>query len=531
MDSSQAPLISSNRHDDDAPYDAVDDEPGSRASPAKAIDGHPGLFVLILTFAAGISGLLFGYDTGVISATLVSIGKALSDRDLTSMDKSIITSSTSLFALLISPFSSIIADRLGRKRVILYADILFIVGAVLQAVSSTVPVMVAGRCIIGAAVGAASFVVPLYIAEIAPSSYRGRLVTINVLFITLGQMAAYIIGWALSTYASKETGWRWMVGLGALPAGLQGALVAFMPETPRWLVKAGRSDDAKRVIQKVNGVQGRFDGTADAIIKEIEIEVREEEEARHLQDRQASGPWKGLGAWHELLGEGKHRRALAIACLLQGLQQLCGFNSLMYFSATIFSIMGFESPTLTSLIVAITNFVFTLIALGLIDRIGRRRILLYSIPFMALGLLLAAAGFSYLSLEPSPATRDEDATAPAGEGETRSAVVVLVSIMIYVASYALGLGNVPWMQSELFPLSVRSVGSGVATATNWAANFAVGLTFLPLMDALSPSWTFVLYAAVCAVGYGLVWRIYPETAGLSLEEATALLDNGWGVRR
>ncbi|KAJ4857399.1 sugar transporter domain-containing protein [Trichoderma breve] len=476
MDSSQAPLISSNRHDDDAPYDAVDDEPGSRASPAKATDGHPGLFVLILTFAAGISGLLFGYDTGVISATLVSIGKALSDRDLTSMDKSIITSSTSLFALLISPFSSIIADRLGRKRVILYADVLFIVGAVLQAVSSTVPVMVAGRCIIGAAVGAASFVVPLYIAEIAPSSYRGRLVTINVLFITLGQMAAYIIGWALSTYASKETGWRWMVGLGALPAGLQGALVAFMPETPRWLV---------------NGVQGRFDGTADAIIKEIEIEVREEEEARHLQDRQASGPWKGL----------------AIACLLQGLQQLCGFNSLMYFSATIFSIMGFESPTLTSLIVAITNFVFTLIALGLIDRIGRRRILLYSIPFMALGLLLAAAGFSYLSLEPSPVTRDDDATAPAGEG------------------------NVPWMQSELFPLSVRSVGSGVATATNWAANFAVGLTFLPLMDALSPSWTFVLYAAVCAVGYGLVWRIYPETAGLSLEEATALLDNGWGVRR
>jgi SP family myo-inositol transporter-like MFS transporter 13 len=252
-------------------------------------------------------------DTGVISATLVSIGKALSDRDLTSMDKSIITSSTSLFALLISPFSSLIADRLGRKRVILYADVLFILGAVLQAVSSTVPAMVAGRCIIGAAVGAASFVVPLYIAEIAPSSYRGRLVTINVLFITLGQMAAYIIGWALSTYASKETGWRWMVGLGALPAALQGGLVAFMPETPRWLVKAGRSEDAKRVVQKVNGVEGRFDGTADAIIKEIELEIREEDETRLRHDRQTFGPWNG--------------RALAIACLLQGLQQLSGFVS------------------------------------------------------------------------------------------------------------------------------------------------------------------------------------------------------------
>lgn len=193
--------------------------------------------------------------------------------------------------------------------------------------------------------------------------------------------------------------------------------------------------------------------------------------------------------------------------------------------------MGFESPTLTSLIVAVTNFVFTLVALGLIDKIGRRRILLYSIPMMALGLLLAAGGFSYLSLEQAPDTRSSD-TASANETQGRSgpAIVVLVSIMIYVASYALGLGNVPWMQSELFPLSVRSVGSGVATATNWAANFAVGLTFLPMMDALSPSWTFVLYAGICIVGLGFVWRIYPETAGLSLEEATALLDNGWGVR-
>lgn len=150
---------------------------------------------------------------------------------------------------------------------------------------------------------------------------------------------------------------------------------------------------------------------------------------------------------------------------------------------------------------------------------------------MALGLLLAAGGFSYLSLEQAPDSRSNDTTSTnESQGRSGPAIVVLLSIMIYVASYALGLGNVPWMQSELFPLSVRSVGSGVATATNWAANFAVGLTFLPMMDALSPSWTFVLYAGICTIGLGLVWRIYPETAGLSLEEATALLDNGWGVR-
>lgn len=201
----------------------------------------------------------------------------------------------------------------------------------------------------------------------------------------------------------------------------------------------------------------------------------------------------------------------------------------MYFSATIFTMIGFESPTLTSLTVAVTNFLFTLVALGLIDRIGRRRILLYSIPFMVAGLLLSAYGFSFLDLK-EEATVDAAKSTAVGSEHHGAAITILISIMIYVASYALGLGNVPWMQSELFPLSVRSLGSGISTATNWSANFIVGLTFLPLMEALSPSWTFVLYAGVCVVGYILVWRIYPETTGLSLEEATALLENGWGVR-
>lgn len=148
---------------------------------------------------------------------------------------------------------------------------------------------------------------------------------------------------------------------------------------------------------------------------------------------------------------------------------------------------------------------------------------------MVAGLLLSAYGFSFLDLK-EEATADTAKSTAAGSGHHGAAITILISIMIYVASYALGLGNVPWMQSELFPLAVRSLGSGISTATNWTANFIVGLTFLPLMEALSPSWTFVLYAGVCVVGYILVWRIYPETAGLSLEEATALLENGWGVR-
>lgn len=286
-------------------------------------------------------------DTGVVSATLVSIGTSLSNRELTSMDKSIITSSTSLFALIISPFSSVLADRLGRKHVILYADILFVAGALLQAWSSTVPIMVAGRCIIGAGVGAASFVVPLYIAEIAPAAHRGRLVTLNIMFITLGQVIAYIVGWAFSTYGHAETGWRWMVGLGALPAIVQGSMIAFMPETPRWLVKVGRSGTAKEVIRRVNG--DTLQHNADVIIKEIELEVRDEYEAQRLRDLRASGRWKWLGGWELLISEGRNRRALAIACLLQGLQQLCGFvsddaNYKNYEKLTIYRIHSCTSP-------------------------------------------------------------------------------------------------------------------------------------------------------------------------------------------
>lgn len=258
---------------------------------------------------------------------LVSIGTSLSNRQLTSLDKSIITSATPLFALFMSPVASVLADKLGRRRVILYADALFLAGAVLQAVSSTVPLVVAGRCIVGAGVGAGSFVVPLYIAEIAPASHRGRLVTTNILFITGGQVVAYVVGWLFATYGSEETGWRWMVGLGAIPAGVQAAVVVFMPETPRWLVRVGNTTAARRVLQKTHGGAANPATYADAVIKQIEVEARQEQESRRLRERGAGQRPELLGAWKELLGEGKNRRALAIACLLQGLQQLCGFVS------------------------------------------------------------------------------------------------------------------------------------------------------------------------------------------------------------
>lgn len=266
-------------------------------------------------------------DTGVISSTLVSISTDLSSRPLTTLDKSLITASTSLFALAISPLSGLLATRLGRRPVLLISDIFFLLGALLQCISNTVLVMVIGRSVVGFAVGAASFVTPLYIAELAPKQFRGRLVTLNVLFVTLGQVIAYAIGWAFADWGGQG-GWRWMVGLGGLPAVLQACLLFSMPESPRWLILTGREAEARNVLLKVFG-QG-YGATVDSVLKDIQIEVREEELAKRgrMRSTVTKRQISFMGdTWAELLRVPGHRRALAIACLLQGLQQLCGFSN------------------------------------------------------------------------------------------------------------------------------------------------------------------------------------------------------------
>ncbi|KAI9819431.1 MAG: hypothetical protein M1832_003994 [Thelocarpon impressellum] len=549
-DAANAPLIreDSAEHSRDAALDFEHDEDTAELKESEL--RHPNLFVWTLTFTSGISGLLFGYDTGVISATLVSIGSDLSHRDLTTLDKSLITSCTSLFALIASPTTGMLADWLGRKRVILLADVLFVAGSVWQSYTQSVWGMIAGRGVVGLAVGGASLVVPLYIAELSPSPFRGRLVTLSILFITIGQVVSYIIGYVLSTHAH---GWRWMVGLGALPAAIQFLILAVLPESPRWLVKSGRVDEARRVLDRVFGGGQHTHKMVDGVLWGIEKEVMEEEEAtRQRTGRTTPGKRYPLGlgriweSWEELLGVAGNRRALAIACMLQALQQLCGFvlsrglretpdtdtrkqNSLMYFSATIFALVGFSSPTLTSLAIAITNFLFTLVALVLIDRVGRRRILLYTIPVMIIGLVLCSFAFAFVNVAVHPGDVEHGGNDDALQGRLWP-MTILAAMVVYVCGYATGIGNVAWQQSELFPLSVRSQGSGVATGMNWGSNFLVGLTFLPMMESMTPTGTFALYALICGLGWAAVWRMYPETKGLKLEEIRGVLEHGWGVK-
>lgn len=364
-----------------------------------------------------------------------------------------------------------------------------------------------------------------YISELAPSHLRGRLVTILALFITGGQVAAYMIGWLFS---ATPGGWRWIVGLGAVPAIMQFIILIYLPESPRWLVQSGHVAEAKQVLIKVFGSDSQAAYKARTVLRDIEQDVADE--AAQLSHNKADSSFRrALQTMVELYSIDGNRRALIIAMMLQGLQQLCGFNSLMYFSATIFESLSFSSPTLTSLAVAGTNFLFTLLAFSLIDYIGRRRILLYSIPFMIAALLGCALAFSYLRWEPSLLSSPDDQTQPLSSTSSMP-VVILICLTVYTAAYASGLGNVPWQQSELFPLSVRSLGSAFATATNWGSNFIVGLTFLPMMEVLTPRWTFVIYALVCVLGWTSIWLIYPEMSGMSLEEVKDLLSDGWGVK-
>ena len=513
----EAPLIAPDASSptDQQGYQNVSHTRGSQDSNSGSV------FIWGLTFAACVSGLLFGYDTGVISATLISIGSDLSERPLTTLDKSLITSCTALFALIASPVAGVLADRWGRKIIILIADVLFTVGALWQAVTSTVGGMILGRSVVGLAIGGASLIVPLYISELAPGSIRGRLVTVSLLFITSGQVVAYIIGWTLSTVPA---GWRWMVGLGAVPAVVQFAMLTVMPETPRWLTKAGLEERAREVLRKLYPEENQQE-TVNHTISAIKAEIIQEERANLVNPKDSFMLPSILAS---LLFHAPHRRALTIACLLQGLQQLCGFNSLMYFSATIFSSLDFSSPTLTALSIAVTNFIATVLAFYMIDRVGRRRTLLYTIPGMVVALILCGIAFTFISTSLShgkagsqAAKNDHTSRAPA--------VAILISLVLYVAHYATGLGPVPWQQSELFPLSVRSLGSSISTGTNWLCNFVVGLTFLPMMEILTPFWTFLVYAAVCAMGWVAIWWIYPETMGMDLEDVGELLKDGWGV--
>ncbi|KAF8546752.1 general substrate transporter [Imleria badia] len=497
-------------HDDRGAFEEI----GEISEHAVTIEGEEQTtwFVWLLVCCCTISGLLFGYDTGVISGALVTIKGDLGPAVLSNGQKEFITSATTLGALLGGLVAGAMSDWTGRRLVLGIADVIFIGGAIGQAVCHTVWSMIGGRFLIGIGVGLASCIAPLYIQELSPTRLRGRMVVLNVVMITLGQVIAYGID---AGFENMSGGWRWMVGLSAVPAGVQLAVLAFLPESPRILIRRGSMEAAYRVLARVYT-------TATPEQVERKLSVLHATVRQSIEISNSTTFWQRLGS---MLWIPANRRALTVACGMQAFQQLCGFNTLMYYSASLFQEIGFNQPTAVGLIISGTNFVFTLVALKWIDIVGRRRIMLFSAPGMIVGLTLAAIAFHFMTEQTGHVL-----VTGAHYSEAWSAIVLL-SMIIFVASYASGLGNVPWQQGELFGLEVRGIGTSLATASNWGANLIINSTYLSLMAQITPSGAFGFYAGLCVLGFIFCVCCFPETAGLSLEEVTWVFEDGFGIRR
>jgi len=431
-------------------------------------------FVLKISLLAALGGLLFGYDTGVISGALLYIKKDLHAGDLA---QSWIVAGLLVGAVVGALAGGRLADLISRRWTLLIAGIVYIAAALAAAFAQSSGQLVVFRMVLGLAVGAASAVVPLYIAEHTPPKIRGGTVSYNQLMVTVGILVAYLIDFALRNTGSN---WRWMLGIGALPGVFLVIGMLFVPYSPRWLMQKGRRDEAREVLRRTRG-----DEDVEAELTEIESVLSEERRS-------------GLRA----LLRPSLRPMLVVGIGLAVIQQVVGVNTVVYFSPTILTYTGLHAndAIAQALSVGITNVVFTIIAVLLLDRVGRRALLIAGTIGLTVALVTLAAFFAFDWKDSVP-------------------WVALVALVLFIASFAIGLGPGFWLMiSEIFPLGVRGTAMAVCSVFNWGANFFVSYYFLQLVDGIGKAWTFSLYAVMGVLGIVFFLTKVPETKNRTLEE-------------
>lgn len=435
-------------------------------------------FIYVVALVGAIGGMLFGFDTGAISGAILYLKKEFS---LTSGLQEVVTSIALLGAAIGAIVGGPLSDRYGRRRLIVVTAGMFVIGSLAAAFAQSVEWLIAARLFIGSAIGVASFVTPLYLSEIAPAKIRGALVSLNQVAVTVGILGSYLVDYAFA----HEGGWRWMFGVGVVPALALGIGIVLMPSSPRWLMMEGRRDEAERALARIRGSTTGVD----AELEEIGSNV--------------SKPQTG----YAILLQPQFRPPLIIGIALAALQQVTGINTVIYYAPTIFEFAGLgsaEAAIFATLGVGIVNVALTLVALWLIDRAGRRPLLLVGEAGMMVSLVVLGIGFLWR-----------------GDGGM-TGWITAASLMAYVGFFAIGLGPVFWLLiAEIYPQEVRGLAMSVATLTNWATNLLVALTFLTLVDAIGTSATFWLYAVLTAVALGFTWTFVPETKGRTLEEIEA----------
>jgi SP family galactose:H+ symporter-like MFS transporter len=434
-------------------------------------------FVYLATAISALGGMLFGYDIGVISGAILFIKK---DFSFSPGMEEIVVSSVLLGSLAGAAVGGIFADRLGRRRILIITAVVFGLGAIGAALAPGTAWLVVARVVAGTAIGIASFVAPLYISEIAPVAIRGRLVSINQVALTGGIVVSYIIDYA---FAGSQA-WRWMFALAVIPAAAFGIGLMFIPNSPRWLIGRGHADQARAVLKRIRGPE------------QVEGELTE---IQHSVAQQK-------GHWSELLSP-LLRPVMIVGVGLAITQQITGINTVIYYAPTIFKFAGLSSASvaiLASVGVGVVNLVLTLVAMQLIDRVGRRPLLLISLAGMTLSLFVLGLAFSLPQLSGSLGW------------------IAMTSLMVYVGSFAVGLGPVFWlMLSEIYPLRIRGRAMSVGTVANWSANLIVALSFLTLTQVLGKPATFWLYGVVSIGAWLFAFSLVPETKGRSLEEIEA----------
>jgi SP family galactose:H+ symporter-like MFS transporter len=436
-------------------------------------------FVYIAALFAALGGLLFGYDTGVISGALIFIKREFG---LPTAVEEIVVSGVLLGATLGAIIGGKAADLFGRRRVLLVTAAIFGIGALASAIAPSPTILIVSRVGLGLAIGLASTNVPVYLSEVAPPHARGWVVSLFQLAVTVGIVVAYLTDY---TFAGVE-GWRWMLGLAVTPALVFGAGMFFLPETPRWLIRSGHHEVAHHVLLRIRGP--------------ADVSVEIEEIKQSLRQQVESGHWTDL--LHRQV-----RPALVVGLGLAIFQQITGINTVIYYAPTILQAAGFNSASgaiLATVGVGVVNVAMTIVAMFLIDRAGRRPLLLVGIAGMI--ITLGVLGLSFRISNPSG----------------QLAWIAVICLMGYVASFAISLGPIFWLLiAEIYPLKIRGIAEGTAATFNWASNLIVSLTFLTLIEKLGASSTFLLYAFASVASWLFAYYFVPETKGRTLEQIEA----------
>ncbi len=452
------------------------------------------LYVIRVALTVALGGFLMGFDASVISGVVTFIEPEF---NLTKIELGWSVASLTLTATLAMMVAGPLSDRLGRRPVLKIAAMVFAVSAVASAAAPSFAVLVAARMLGGFGVGAALIIAPMYIAEIAPPAMRGRLVSFNQLNIVVGISAAFFSNYLILRLGQSELAWaealrvgewswRWMLAVEALPALFYFLALFAVPESPRWLLMNGKDEQALRVLQQVSGR-----AQADADIKAVKQSLHAEEGAERPALRELFRPTMRL--------------VLLIGLSVAVLQQITGINAVFFYAPMIFeqSGIGTDASFMQAVWVGLVNLVFTVLAILLIDRLGRRPLLGVGLSGIALCMLLLSYGFASDEMNPR---------------------IVLVGVLGFVASFAISLGPVMWVLfSELFPNRVRGLAISFVGLINSAVSFAVQLIFPWELQTLGNSVTFLIYAVFALVGLVLVMRLLPETKGKSLEELEAEL--------